>query len=47
MYSRLKEEDAADYEKVKAALLRRYDYTEDGYRIRYRDAKLEIDESPE
>jgi hypothetical protein len=47
VYSRLREDDANSYEKVKNALLKRYDYTEDGYRIRFREAKPEIDESPE
>ena len=32
MYSWLKEADVTDYGKVKAALLKRYDYADDGYR---------------
>ena len=31
VYSRLSEEAAKDYDKVKIALMRRYDLTEDGY----------------
>ena len=47
VYSRLSEADATDYKKVKEACLRRYDFTEDGYRNRFRSAKPEIDESPD
>ena len=31
--------DSGDYEKVKAAILRRYDITEESYRQRFRSAK--------
>ena len=35
-----------DYERLKLALLKRYDFTEFGYRRRFRDAKPEGQESP-
>ena len=47
MYSRLSEEAAKDYDKVKIALMKRYDLTEDGYRRKFRASKLEVEESPE
>ena len=47
VYSRLSEEAAKDYDKVKIALMKRYDLTEDGYRRKFRASKPEADESPE
>ena len=47
VYSRLSEEAASDYDKMKIALMRRYDLTEDGYRRKFRTSKPEIDESPD
>ena len=47
VYSRLSEEAAKDYDKVKIALMKRYDLTEDGYRCKFRASKPEADESPE
>ena len=47
MYSRLSEEAARDYDKVKIALMKRYDLTEDGYRRKFRASKPEVDESPD
>ena len=44
VYSRLSEEAASDYDKMK---MRRYDLTEDGYRRKFRTSKPEIDESPD
>ena len=35
-----------NYERLKLALLKRYDFTEFGYRRRFRDAKPEGKESP-
>lgn len=46
IYTRLPKADAADYEKVKKALLRHYDLTEDGYRSRFRTAKPQAREPP-
>ena len=39
--------DASDYDKLKKALLTRYNYTEDGYRKRFREATPEIEETPD
>ena len=47
VYSHLSEEAAKDYDKVKIALMKRYDLTEDGYRRKFRVYKPEVDESPE
>ncbi|XP_073233658.1 uncharacterized protein [Porites lutea] len=47
VYSRLSEEAAQDYDRVKLALMKRYDLTKDGYRRKFRASKLEVDESPE
>ena len=45
VYSRLSQDEAIDYERLKLALLKRYDFTEFGYRRRFRDAKPEGQES--
>ena len=37
VYTRMSDADASDYDKLKKALLTRYNYTEDGYRKRFRD----------
>ena len=47
MYSRLSETAAVNYTHLKDALLKRYDYTKNGFRIRFRDGKPEEKESPE
>ena len=47
VYSRLSEEAAGGYDKVKIALMKSYDLTEDGYRRKFRASKPEVDESPE
>ena len=47
VYSRLSEEAAQGYDRVKLALMKRYDLTEDGYRRKFRASKPEVDESPE
>jgi hypothetical protein len=39
VYSQMKGSEAGDYDKVKAELLKRYQHTEEGYRLRFRDAK--------
>ena len=39
--------DANDYSKLKKALLTRYNYTEDGYRKRFREVKPETEETPD
>ena len=46
VYSGLSDEQARDYDKLQKALLERYDFTEQGYRERFRGAKPEGQESP-
>ena len=46
VYSRLSQDEAMDYERLKLVLLKRYDFTEFEYRRRFRDAKREEQESP-
>ena len=46
VYSRLSQDEAMDYERLKLALLNRYDFTEFGYHRRFRHAKTEGQESP-
>ena len=38
-YSWIPSEDALDYGKVKVALMKRFQCTEEGYRVRFRSAK--------
>ena len=47
VYFRLSEEAASDYNKMRIALMKRYDLTEDGSRRKFRASKPEIDESPD
>ena len=47
VYSRLSEEAAKDYDRVKIALMKRYHLTEDGYRRKFRASKPELDKSLE
>ena len=44
--TRISDTDANDYDKLKKALLTRYNYTEDGYRKRFREVKPETEETP-
>ena len=46
VYSRLSEDLALNYDRLKTALLNRYNYTEHGYRQRFREATPEGSESP-
>ena len=46
VYSGLSDEQARNYEKLQKALLQRYDFTEQGYRERFRGAKPEGKEFP-
>ena len=46
VYSGLSDEQARDYDKLQKALLQRYDFTEQGYRGRFRGAQPEGQESP-
>ena len=47
VYTRMSDADAIDYGKLKKALLTRYNYTEDGYRKRFREATPETEETPD
>ena len=47
VYTRMSDTDFNDYDKLKKALLTRYNYTEDGYRKRFRQIKPETKESPD
>ena len=47
VYLRLSEEAAQDYDRVKLALMKRYDLTEDACRRKFRASKPEVDESPD
>ena len=47
VYTRMSDADASDYDKLKKALLTRYNYTEDGYRKRFREAIPETEETPD
>ena len=38
--------DANDYDKLKKALLASYNFSKDGYRKRFREVKLETEETP-
>ena len=46
VYYELSDEQARDYDKLRKALLQRYDFTEQGYRERLRGAKPEGQEFP-
>ncbi|GFO00628.1 reverse transcriptase [Plakobranchus ocellatus] len=46
-YGRLSAEQAKDYDKVKEALMKRYDLTEDGYGHKFRTCKQAEGESPD
>ena len=47
VYTRMSDADASDYDKLKKGILTRYNYTEDGYRKRFREAKPETEETPD
>ena len=47
VYSRLAATDAKDYDRLKGAILKRYNYTEDGFRMKFRDSKPDKDETPD
>ena len=46
VYSRLSVDDAKDFQKLKEALLKRYQLTEEGFRHKFRESKAEEGESP-
>ena len=43
----MSDEVAGNYEKLKEALLYRYDYTEEGFRQKFRTSRAEKNESPD
>ena len=45
VYTRMSDTDANDYDKLKKALLTSYNYTEDGYRKRFREVKPETEKT--
>ena len=45
VYSRLSAEDAVKYDALKEALLTRYQLTEEGFRIKFRNARQEVGET--
>ena len=47
VYTRMSDADASDYDKLKKALLTRYNYTENGYRKRFREATPKTEETPD
>ena len=47
VYTRMSDADSSHYDKLKKALLTRYNYTEDGYRKRFREATPETEETPD
>ena len=47
VYTRMSDADAIDYDKLKKALLTRYNYTEDVHRKRFREATPETEETPD
>ncbi|XP_067939845.1 LOW QUALITY PROTEIN: uncharacterized protein [Watersipora subatra] len=46
-YTRMVAENRKDYDQVKEALLKRYNFTEEGYRKRFRESKAKHDETPQ
>ena len=46
VYSRLSSDHALDYDKLKDALLKRFQLTEEGFRAKFRNSKPEIGETP-
>ena len=46
VYSRLADDEAQDYQKVKATLLESYNFTEKGYREKFRHSEPKYDETP-
>ena len=47
VYTRMSDTDASDYDKLKKVLLTRYNYTEDVYRKRFREATPETEQMPD
>ena len=47
VYTGMSDVDAGNYEKLKEALLYKYDYTEEGFRQKFRTSRAEKNESPD
>ena len=47
VYTRMSDADVSDYGKLKKALLKRYNYSDDGYWKRFREATPETEETPD
>ena len=47
VYTRMSDTDASDYNKLKKALLTRYNCTKNGYRKRFREATQQTEETPD
>ena len=47
VYTRMNNEDARDYDKLRDALLKWYQFNEKGYRKRFRECRPEVGESPD
>ena len=47
VYTRMSDTDASDYDKLKKALLTRYNHTKDGNSKRFREATPETEETPD
>ena len=47
VYTRISNKDANDYNELNKALLTRYNFTEDGYKRRFRDINPETEEMPD
>ena len=47
VYTGMSDEDARNYAKLKEALLYKYDYTEEGFRQKFRTSRAEKNESPD
>ena len=47
VYTRMSDRDASAHDKLKNALLTSYNYTEGGYRKRFREVKPETEEMPD
>ena len=45
VYSRLAEKEAKSYDKLKSALLKKYDLTVEGFRKKFHEARRERDET--
>ena len=45
-YTRLPIDDAENYDRVKTALLKQYNLTQEGFRAKFRDSRPRLDESP-